>query len=199
MSDAGGDDDLTVWLQRMSEGDRQAAEHVASAVYRELHRLAANALSRERRNVSLQPTLLVNEAFLRLLNGQPLVWNDRKHFFSLAARMMRRIIVDYFRGQNAGKRPPRHLQLATDEVVVISDDHRDEALMVDEALNRLSEIDARAAEVVELRYFGGLTFDEVAGVLGVADRTVKRDWEMAQWWLRQYFETGDNTVAADGD
>jgi RNA polymerase sigma-70 factor (ECF subfamily) len=198
MSGERAKDDLTVWLKRMSAGEESAAEHVASVVYRELHRLASGALRRERRYHSLQPTLLVNEAFLRLLNGKPVTWQDRRHFFSLAARMMRRIIIDYFRGQSANKRPPKNLQLSVDDAVVFRDDRRDEALMVDQALNKLSEIDSRSAMVVEFRYFGGLTLEETAEILAVGERTVKRDWEMARWWLKQYFEGAEHGVSAEG-
>jgi RNA polymerase sigma-70 factor (ECF subfamily) len=195
------DDDLTQWLKRMSAGDGEAAEHVASAVYQELRRLAASVINRENRYHSLQPTLLVNEAFLTLIKGQPIEWQDRKHFFSLACRMMRRIVVDYFRNQNAQRRPPRRLQLSIEDVVVFSDDRRDEALIVDEALDKLFEVDPRAAKVVELRYFAGLTIEQTAELLGVTDRTVKRDWEMAQWWLKRYFESkgkGKSGGAAGG-
>jgi RNA polymerase sigma-70 factor, ECF subfamily len=188
MSDDRAGEDLTVWLRRMSAGESQAAERVAEVVYQELHRLATHAVRREGRYHSLQPTALVNEAFLRLLNGRGIEWQDRSHFFALAARMMRRIIIDYFRGQSAAKRPPKHLQVPMDDAVAFREDRRDEALMVDQALNQLNEIDARAASVVELRYFGGLTFEQAAEILGVRERTVKRDWEMAQWWLRRYFE-----------
>jgi RNA polymerase sigma-70 factor (ECF subfamily) len=198
MSGERTEDDLTVWLKRMSAGESQAAEHVAAVVYRELHRLASGALRRERRYHSLQPTLLVSEAFLRLLNVKPVARQDRSHFFSLAARMMRRIVIDYFRGQGANKRPPKHLQLSVDDAIVFSDDRRDEALMVDQALNRLSEIDPRSAKVVEFRYFGGLTFEETAEILAVGERTVKRDWEMAQWWLKQYFESTEDGATVDG-
>jgi RNA polymerase sigma factor (TIGR02999 family) len=181
------DDDLTLWLKRMSAGESEAAEHVASAVYQELRRLAAFAIGPESRHHSLQPTLLVNEAFLQLIKGQPVEWQDRSHFFNLASRMMRRIVIDYFRSQDAQKRPPRHLQFSVEDAIVFSDERRDEALIVDEALSKLTEIDARAAKVVELRYFAGFTVNETADVLGIADRTVRRDWEMAHWWLKRYF------------
>lgn len=198
MPDGRPEDDLTVWLTRMSAGETQAAEHVAEVVYRELHRLASGALRRERRHNSLQPTLLVNELFLRLLKGRPVAWQDRSHFFCLAARMMRRVIVDYFRGQGAVKRPPTQLRSSIEEVMVFSVDRRDEALIVDQALDHLSEIDSRTARVVELRYFGGLTFEETAVILNVSERTVKRDWEMAQWWLKQYFETTEENATPQG-
>src|SRR5579871_5810768 len=110
MPDAPLGDDLTLWLKQMSAGDKEAGDRVASAVYQELHRLAAIQIHLRPDN-SLQPTLLVNEAFLRLLQGKPVDWQDRSHFFHLTAGMMRRIVTDYFRNRNAQKRPPRHLQL----------------------------------------------------------------------------------------
>jgi RNA polymerase sigma-70 factor (ECF subfamily) len=192
-------DDLTLWLKRMSAGEAEAAEHVATAVYQELHRLAGAFIRRETRHHSLQPTLLVNEAFLRLLKGQPVDWQDRNHFFTLAAKIMRRIVTDHFRGQGAQKRPSRQLQLSLEDVLVFSDDRRDEALMVDEALDELSKVDWRAGKVVELRYFGGLTIDQTADVLNVADKTVKRDWDMAKWWLKRYFGDPGSPVKPAAD
>jgi RNA polymerase sigma factor (TIGR02999 family) len=171
----------------MSAGEHDAVEHVASVVYRELHRLASYAIRREHRHHSLQPTLLVNEAFLKLIDGRQIDWRDRSHFFTLASRMMRRIVVDYFRQQGAAKRPPRQNQVLMDDVVVFNEERRDEALMIDEALQKLSAIDPRAAQVVEFRYFGGLTEVETAGVLNVSPVTVRRDWEMAEWWLKNHF------------
>jgi RNA polymerase sigma factor (TIGR02999 family) len=182
------EDNLTLWLRRMSDGDTQAADIVASTVYRELRRVAHYLVAHENRYHSLQPTILINEAFLRLMHGQPVRWEDRHHFFKVAARMMRRILIDYFRDKGAQKRLPSKLQMSLDDVVVFSEEHREEVLMVDEALRRLSEWDRRAADVVELRYFGGLSTTQIADVLNVADRTVKRDWQLAQAWLKRYFD-----------
>jgi RNA polymerase sigma factor (TIGR02999 family) len=190
VTDNSTDGDLTVWLKRMSSGERQASEHVGALVYTELRRMAALAIRHENRYHSLQPSLLVSEVFMKLMKGRPIDWQDRSHFYSVAARMMRQIVVDYFRQSGAQKRPPRGLQIDARDAIVFTDERRDEALMVDEAIDMLKEVDARAASVVELRYFGGLTCDETAGVLNVNGRTVKRDWEMAQWWLRRYFDTG---------
>lgn len=187
MANAAEPHDLTVWLRRMSAGESDAAEKVAAVVYAELRRLAALALRGENRQHSLQPSVLVNEAFLQLLKSQPIDWQDRHHFYSLTARMMRRIIIDYFRHLRAQKRPPRELQLPAEDQIIFGEDRREEALMVDEALERLKAVDARAAQVVELRYFGGLDLEEIAGILDVHSRTVKRDWTMARWWLSRYF------------
>jgi RNA polymerase sigma-70 factor, ECF subfamily len=177
---------LTLWLRRMSAGDAEAAEIVAGAVYGELKRLARNVMARENRMHSLEPTILVNEAFLRLIRGEPIEWADRKHFFVLASRMMRRIVIDYFRARQADKRPPRTMQLQIEDSMVISEERRDEALMVDQALTRLAKFDERAAQVVEMRYFGGMTLEQVGEILSVHERTVKRDWLVAQAWLRRY-------------
>jgi RNA polymerase sigma-70 factor (ECF subfamily) len=160
---------------------------VACIVYKELHRLAAAAIPWDARDRSLQPTLLVNEAFLRLLKGEPVDWHDRDHFFHLAARMMRRIVVDHFKERGAKKRPPARMQLSLDDVAVFNEDSRDEALMVDQALEGLSNAAARAAKVVELRYFGGLTIDQIASILEISDQTVKRDCQFARWWFEKYY------------
>ena len=194
MVEQGSDCDLTVWLRRMSAGESRASEHVGAVVYAELRRIAGLAICRENRYHSLQPSLLVSEAFLQLMKAGPVDWQDRGHFFSVAARMMRRIVIDYFRGKDAQKRPPRGLQVAVEDAIVFTDERRDEALMVDEALEQLKEVDERASSVVELRYFGGLTCDEAAAVLHVNLRTVKRDWEMAQWWLRRYFSVAPDVL-----
>ena len=183
------DGDLTVWLRQMTDGDPKAAESVAEAVYGELRHMAAGRLFRERRDHSLQPTLLVNEVFLRLLRMKRVNWNDRGHFFALAARLMRRIVVDYFRERNALKRPPRALQLTLDQSIIFNEDRRDEALMVDEALERFAQLDPRAAQTVELRYFGGLSAEQTAESLGVTVRTIHRDWAAAQAWLKDWFQS----------
>ncbi len=182
---------LTLWLRRMSHGDPAAIEVVADTVYAELKRLAYGLIAHENQRHSLQPTLLVNEAFLRLIRGEPIEWQDRKHFFTLAARMMRRIVIDYFRAKDAEKRPPRELQLPIEHAVLFSDERRDEALIVDQALTRLADFDARAAQVVELRYFAGLTLEQIGELLKVHERTVKRDWQVAQAWLRRYLTDGE--------
>ena len=141
------------------------------------------------RHHSLQPTLLVNEAFIRLIQSPDIDWQDRQHFYTLAARMMRRIIIDYFRGRDAQKRPPRSLEVPLEGAVVFDDSRREESLdVLDEALEQLNKFDPRAASVVELRYFGGMSITEIASLLNVAERTVRRDWLVAQAWLKRYFD-----------
>lgn len=190
------DDDLTLWLRRMSAGEASAADRVAAIVYQELRRLASIAIGYDHQALSLEPTLLVNEAFLRLIKSKPVDWQDRKHFYALASRMMRRVLIDYFRARSACKRPPGELRLSLEHAVIFSVERQDEALIVDEALNRLHDVDSRAAQVVEMRYFGGFTVEQIAETLGVVEKTVKRDWEMARWWLRRYFEIEDRAAAA---
>ena len=181
--------DLTIWLRRMNEGDSAAANLVAGAIYGELRQMAAGRLSREARDHSLQPTLLVNEMFLRLLRTQRVNWNDRGHFFATAARMMRRIIVDYFRDKGAQKRPPRSKQMQLEDVVIIDDSRQQEALLLDDALSQLATFDERAVLVVEMRYFGGFSAEQTAELLGVHPRTVMRDWRIARAWLKKYFNS----------
>jgi RNA polymerase sigma-70 factor, ECF subfamily len=182
---------LTMLLRRMTHGDREAGEEAVAQVYSELRRLACKALSGGSGSMSLQPTLLVNEAFLRLLRGEPIEWQDRRHFYILSARMMRRIVVDHFRERNAQKRPPSRGRVALEDVVVISEERRDEVLIVDEALRKLEEFDARAAQVVELRYFGGLSEEETAEVLAISVRTFRRDRAAAQYLLKQYLQRAE--------
>jgi RNA polymerase sigma factor (TIGR02999 family) len=183
-------DDLTIWLKRMSAGDETAANHVASVVYQEMRRQATLALSRESRNQSLQPTLLVNDAFLRLIKGRPIDWQDRSHFFNLTAKTMRRIVVDHFRQQNASKRPRPALAVPLEEAIVFDESRRDEALMIDESLEYLTEVHPRAAQVLSLWYFGGLRQVEIANLVGISDRQVKRDLREAELCLRRYFGIG---------
>lgn len=179
--------DLTIWLRRMNEGDSDAANQVAGAIYGELRQMAAGRLSHETRDHSLQPTLLVNEMFLRLLRTQRVNWNDRGHFFATAARMMRRIVIDYFRDKGAQKRPQRSKQTQLEDVVIFDDNRREESLLLDDALNQLAKIDERAVTVVEMRYFAGFSAEQTAELLGVHPRTVMRDWLVAKAWLKKYF------------
>ncbi len=164
-----------------------AAASLFSLVYDELHRLAAAALRNERRDHTLQPTALVHEAYLRLAGEPDGRWESRAHFLAVAAQAMRRILVDHARGRNALKRgsgwraePIDGLDLPT-----LPGDEPIDLLALDEALARLAALDPRQAQVVELRFFGGLTVEETAAVTGLSDRTVKREWQMARAWLRR--------------
>jgi len=173
--------DLTLLFARLRNGDGEALGPIMDALYAELRALASRRMRNEAQQHTLQPTALVNEAYLRLMRG-PAVINDRCHFFALAARAMRNILCDHARHKHAGKRGGRMdrvtLELAPGVGPVDVD-----VIALDEALTALAKLDPRAAQVVELRFFGGLTVDETAQVLEVAPDTVARDWRMARTWL----------------
>ncbi len=174
--------DMTELLQRFSRGDKEAEAELFRHVFRELHKIARACLRGERPEHTLQATALVNEVYMKLMAGPQIDWQNRAHFFSLAARGMRRILVDYARQRAAAKRAGVRIEL--DEALIVSPERCTEIDALHEALERLAEFAPRAAKVVEMRYFGGLTEEEIAGVLGVSSKTVKRDWQMAVGWLR---------------
>lgn len=175
---------LTLLLTRWSEGDQGAGEEAMALVYGELHRVAEAYMRRERRDHTLQPTALVNEAFLRLSEGATVSWTDRAHFFRLAARAMRRILTDHARRVRAAKRGGGGKVPLRESKIEIAGPDLD-VLALDEVLGRLAELDARQATIVELRFFGGLTVEETAQALDVAPITVKRDWRSARAWLKR--------------
>jgi len=176
---------LTRILKDWTSGDESALERLTSIVYAELHRLAHRNLAREREGHLLQPSALVNEAFVRLMTGQPIEWTSRAHFFAHSARLMRHILVDFARAQDTGKRGNRspHLDLAGIHDVSASHPLPVDFLDLDAALGELAKLDERQSRVVELRYFGGLENAEIATVLGVSEPTVVRDWRIARAWL----------------
>ena len=175
---------FTAWRQ----GDPAAGDRLVTALYDELHRLATRYLRQERSDHTLQATALVNELYLRLFASDPVTWKNRAHFFAVAARTLRRILVDHARTRRAEKRGGAQVKLSLTEVNGWSEAPRNEDLLaVDAALDRLAELDSRLAQVVELRFFGGLHEDEVAEVLGVSAVTVKRDWKTARAWLLSQF------------
>ena len=178
-----GADDLTTLMAAARAGDAAAESRLMEVVYPELRRLASSYLRRERPEHTLQPTALVNEAWLRL-SGQSLPMQDRTHFFGIAAHLMRQVLVEHARNRAARKRNGGE-RLPLDENVSISLEESTEVLALHEALEKLGAIDARQSQIVELRYFGGLTILEVAQVLGISDKTVRRDWEMARVWLHR--------------
>jgi RNA polymerase sigma-70 factor (ECF subfamily) len=179
-------DDLTRLLEESAAGDETAAARLFPIVYDELRRLAGAALRRERPSHTLQPTALVHEAFLRLVDVKSSRLQDRGHFIAIAARAMRRVLVDHARSRGAVKRGKAEARLSIDDVDVAAADASDMDLVaLDQALERLAAIDERQARIVELRFFGGLTVEETAVVIGASDRTVKRDWQMARAWLRR--------------
>ncbi len=175
---------ITLLLEQMRNGDRAAEESLIPLVYADLRKLARQRLRGERQNHTLQTTALVNEAYLRLAQSKDPKLVDRNHFFALAATLMRRILVDYARARIAGKRGGEAVAVPlTNQDVAAGGQSWDELLAVNQALTRLAALDERQARVVELRFFSGLELEEIAEVLGVSSRTVKRDWRMAQAWL----------------
>ena len=176
--------DVTLLLNRVQRGDKQAESNLITAVYAELRRMAARHMRRERPGHTLQTTALVHEAYLKLIDQKGANWQNRAHFFAVAARVMRRILVDYARNRLAEKRGGGQPRLPLDEALVFSKEKSGELLALDEALERLEEKDERVHRVIELRFFGGLSVEETAEVLGIATRTVKRDWSFGRAWLR---------------
>jgi RNA polymerase sigma factor (TIGR02999 family) len=177
--------EVTVLLQRLAEGDRTAEEALIARVYAELHRIATSRLRSERAAHTLQPTALVHEAYLRLCRSAEIDWQSRTHFFGVAARLMRRILVDCARQRNTRKRGGDAIEVSLENAIEISSDHSTTALEVDELLRKLAEISPRQAQVVEMRFFGGLSEDEIASALDLHIRTVRRDWFMARAWLHE--------------
>ncbi len=176
---------LTAW----SDGDQAARDKLMPLVYEELHRLAHRYMKRESPGHTLQTSALVNEAFVRLVDQKNVRWQNRAHFFGIAAQMMRRILVDYARSRNYAKRGGGAAQVTLDEALIVSDERSAEVVSVHEALERLAAFDARKSQIVELRFFGGLSIDETADVLGVSPGTVMRDWTLAKAWLRREMMT----------
>jgi RNA polymerase sigma factor (TIGR02999 family) len=176
---------ITQLLGQMKAGDRSAAERLMPLVYGQFRALAAQYLRKERGNHTLQPTALVNEAYLKLLDQSRVQWQGRTHFFAVGAQAMRRILVDHARRRQRLKHGGQRARVTLDEGVALSPDRDQDVLALDEALLKLAELDERQAKVVELRFFAGLTVDEVADVLGVSKRTVEGDWTMARAWLHR--------------
>lgn len=175
--------DITLLLQQVASGDPKATERLADAVYAELRRIAAALMAHERRNHTLQPTVIADEAYLNLVEQRDRNWQNRAHFFAVAAQAMRRLLVDYGRRRQTQKRGSGAERVEADPPAADSPRPFEELLAVNEVLDRLSAIDSRQARIVELRYFGGLTEEETAEVLKISTRTVKRDWTVARAWL----------------
>lgn len=177
--------EITEMLKACSGGNREAFDKLMPYVYQELHRQAHRYLNRERQGHTLQTTGLVHEAYLRLVGQQFVDWQSRAHFFGMAATMMRRILVNYAKDRNRLKRGGAEENLPLDEAFCVAAESRDVNLLeLDTALNELSELDKRQAQIIELRYFSGLTIKETAEVLNISPSTVKREWTMAKAWLR---------------
>jgi RNA polymerase sigma factor (TIGR02999 family) len=177
-------------LLAWSNGDETALEELVPLVYEELHRLAHRYISRERPGNTLQTTALAHEAYLRLVDARGVQWHNRAHFFAVAAQTMRRILVDLARARHNLKHGGGARQVSLDEVLVASPVRGVDMLALDEALGRLAALNPRQSQVVELRYFGGLTNEEVAEVIKISPRTVRSDWSLARAWLYRELRTG---------
>jgi len=177
--------EVTQLLKAWGHGDEGALGRLIPLVQQELHRLAHCYMSREKPDHTLQTTALVNEVYLRLVDIAQVSWQDRAHFFAIAARMMRRILTDFARSRNYQKRGGAVLHVSFDEALAVSKERDAEIMAIDEALVALAAVDARKSQVVELRFFGGLSVDETAEVLKVSPETVKRDWRFARSWLHR--------------
>lgn len=175
--------EITAQLIAWSKGDAAALEQLMPAVYQELRRIADHYLRSEQSGHSLQPTALVHEAYLRLIDQKQVEWHNRAHFFGVAAQMMRRILIDHAKAKHRIKRGGTAPKISLDETVSFTRERAAELVALDDALQVLGEIDERKSRIVELRYFGGLTVEETAQVLGISDKTVMRDWKLAKAWL----------------
>ena len=173
--------DVTKLLRKVSDGDETAPEKLLPLVYDELRKLAHGYMENERADHTLQATALVHEAYIRLVDWENVSWENRAHFFAVAARVMRKILVDYARQKKAQKRGGQ--KLALDDAVSFASEREFDLIALDDALESLAKLDARQAQIVELRFFGGLTIEETAEVLNISPATVKREWAMAKAWL----------------
>ncbi len=180
--------EVTRLLQSLTAGNAEAVDALVPLVYSELRRLAAHYLKSEREGHTLQPTALVHEAFLKLVE-QETAWQNRNHFFAIAASVMRRILVDYARGYKAEKRGGAAEKVSLEDAFVFVKEKPAEMIALDEALEELAEIDPRRAKVVELKFFGGLNNEEIAEVLGVHSNTILRDWKLARAWLKTQMQS----------
>jgi RNA polymerase sigma factor (TIGR02999 family) len=180
----GGEHSITALLHQLSAGNREAEADLVPQIYGELRRLAACYMRRERQNHTLQPTALVHEAYERLIQQPQISWQSRAHFYASASQLMRHILVDYARKRQAEKRGGVQKQVTLDETVLSAADNTVDMLVLHEALERLGSFDERQERIVELHFFGGLTFEEIAMVLNISERTAKRDWSMARAWLK---------------
>lgn len=181
--------EVTQLLNEMAKGDSGAAEKLLPLVYAELHRLAASYMRRERPDHTLQATALINEAYLRL-SRENAEWNSREHFIGMAANVMRHVLVDYARAHNAQQRDGGMKRVEMKDDLAISTEKLEEVLSLNEALKTLESLHPRQGKVVELRYFGGLSVEQIASLLGVSPRSVKRDWSLARIWLFRELQQG---------
>ncbi|HUE83941.1 MAG TPA: sigma-70 family RNA polymerase sigma factor [Pyrinomonadaceae bacterium] len=175
--------EITQLLEEWSNGNQAALDKLYPLVYEELRRLAHRYMRRERKDHTLQTTALINEAYLRLIDQKNVHWENRAHFFSISAKIMRRILIDYARRYQYAKRGGGGRKVSLDDAAVVAKERAAELLMLDEALINLAQRDPRRSQVVELRFFGGLSNEEIASVLKISPNTVTRDWNLARAWL----------------
>ncbi|MBN2295303.1 MAG: sigma-70 family RNA polymerase sigma factor [Pirellulales bacterium] len=181
---------ITGILNEVKQGDRSAWERLLPMVYGELRQLAAQFLRHERNNHTLQPTALVHEAFMKLVDQTNVDWQSRAHFFAISSQAMRRILVDHARQHQAAKRGGGHKRIVLDENLIGETQRAGNLLALEDALTKLAELDPRQAKIVELRFFGGLSVAEVAEVLDMSKRSVEREWTMVRSWLRRELSDG---------
>jgi RNA polymerase sigma factor (TIGR02999 family) len=182
---------ITQLLERWSQGDEEALDQLMPLVYDELHRLAGAYLRSERREHTLQPTALVNEAYLKLVRQRNIQWQNRAQFFGVAAQLMRRILVDHARANYAEKRGGDRVNVSLKDIGAFGTQPTTDVLALHDVLNRLAEIDPDQSRIVELRFFGGLTIEEAAEVMQVSHSTVEREWKIAKAWLKRELTKGE--------
>lgn len=183
---------LTALLLKWGQGDEQALERLVPLVHRQLKQIARRCMAGERAGHSLQATALVNEAYVRLIDGTAVQWQDRAHFLAVAARVMRRVLVDHARARGNQKRGGGAARVTLDEALVVAGDSRQDFVALDDALQALAAFDERKSRVIELRFFGGLSVEETAAVLAVSRDTVMRDWRLAKAWLQREMRGAGN-------
>jgi RNA polymerase sigma factor (TIGR02999 family) len=177
--------EITQLLKDWGDGDQSARDQLVPLVYDELRRMAHRHMRKERPGHTLQTSALVNEAFVKLVNQKEVRWQNRAHFFGLAAQMMRRILVDHARSRHYAKRGGSAQQVSFDDALIVSQERADEVVALDDALQELAQLDQRKSKIVELRFFGGLSIEETAELLDVSPGTVMRDWTLAKAWLHK--------------
>ncbi len=187
---AGLQPDLTGLLQAWRSGDQAALNELVPLVYTELHRLAHFYMSRERSGHTLQTSALVNEAYLRLIDATGINWHDRAHFFAVSAKIIRQVLMQHARARHARKRGGANVKVELGDAFVPSPERDADLIALDDALKALAESDPREASIVEMRFFGGLSEAETADVLGISDRTVRREWDHARAWLLRELKRG---------
>jgi RNA polymerase sigma-70 factor (ECF subfamily) len=188
---------ITQLLVAWGDGDEAVLDQIIPRVHRELQQIARRCMGGERRGHSLQPTALVNEAYLRLVDVQQMSWQNRAHFLAMAARLMRRILVDHARSKGYAKRGGGAAKIALDDALIVPNEPGRDLVALDDALKALAEVDERKSRMIELRFFGGLSVEETAAVLHVSPDTVKRDWRFAKAWMQRELR-GGNSAHNDG-